>query len=153
MGQSRENLDSDRRVPTKKSLAGHTGYINSVTVSPDGSLCASGGKDGTAMLWDLLEGVHLYSLDAGDIINSLCFSPNRYWLCAATDSGIKIWDLESKEVVANLLNVDYLYKQEGSMHSKNPHPGCTSLAWSADGSLLYAGYTDHIIRVFAASSS
>ena len=28
-------------------------YLNCVTVSPDGSLCASGGKDGTAMLWDL----------------------------------------------------------------------------------------------------
>ena len=32
---------------------GHTGYVNTVTISPDGSLCASGGKDGTAMLWDL----------------------------------------------------------------------------------------------------
>ncbi len=31
-------------------------YLNTVTVSPDGSLCASGGKDGTAMLWDLTEG-------------------------------------------------------------------------------------------------
>ena len=28
----------------KSSLVGHTGYVNSVTVSPDGSLCASGGK-------------------------------------------------------------------------------------------------------------
>ena len=35
---------------------GHTGYLNTVTVSPDGSLCASGGKDGQAMLWDLNEG-------------------------------------------------------------------------------------------------
>ena len=35
---------------------GHTGYVNTVTVSPDGSLCASGGKDGKAMLWDLNEG-------------------------------------------------------------------------------------------------
>jgi guanine nucleotide-binding protein subunit beta-2-like 1 protein len=61
---------------------GHTGYLNVVTVSPDGSLCASGGKDGTAMLWDLNEGRRLYSLDAGDIIHSLVFSPNRYWLCA-----------------------------------------------------------------------
>merc|ERR1712130_491494 len=34
-------------------LRGHRYYINTVTVSPDGSLCASGGKDGTAMLWDL----------------------------------------------------------------------------------------------------
>ena len=28
----------------RSTLAGHTGYINTVTVSPDGSLCASGGK-------------------------------------------------------------------------------------------------------------
>lgn len=61
----------------KCNLVGHTGYINTVTVSPDGSLCASGGKDGVAMLWDLGEGKRLYSLDAGDIIHSLCFSPNR----------------------------------------------------------------------------
>jgi guanine nucleotide-binding protein subunit beta-2-like 1 protein len=86
----------------KNSLKGHTGYINCVTVSPDGSLCASGGKDGTAMLWDLAEGKRLYNLDAGDIIHALCFSPNRYWLCAATQSSIKIWDLESKSVVEDI---------------------------------------------------
>ena len=43
------------------------------------------------MLWDLNEGKHLYTLDSGDIINALCFSPNRYWLCAATGPSIKIW--------------------------------------------------------------
>jgi guanine nucleotide-binding protein subunit beta-2-like 1 protein len=48
------------------------------------------------MLWDLNEGKHLYSLEAGDIVNALVFSPNRYWLCAATASCVKIFDLESK---------------------------------------------------------
>ena len=48
-------------------------------------------QDGQAMLWDLNEGKHLYTLDGGDIINALCFSPNRYWLCAATGPSIKIW--------------------------------------------------------------
>lgn len=43
------------------------------------------------MLWDLNEGKHLYTLDSGDTINALCFSPNRYWLCAATGPSIKIW--------------------------------------------------------------
>ena len=43
------------------------------------------------MLWDLNEGKHLYTLDSGDNINALCFSPNRYWLCAATGPSIKIW--------------------------------------------------------------
>lgn len=48
-------------------------------------------QDGQAMLWDLNEGKHLYTLDSGDVINALCFSPNRYWLCAATGPSIKIW--------------------------------------------------------------
>lgn len=59
------------------------------------------------MLWDLSEGKHLESLDAGGIIYALCFSPNRYWLCAATDIGIRIWDLESKSVVADLTKARY----------------------------------------------
>lgn len=46
------------------------------------------------MLWDLAEGKRLYSLDAGAVIHALCFSPNHYWLCAATQTCIKIWDLE-----------------------------------------------------------
>lgn len=70
---------------------GHSGYLNTVTVSPDGSLCASGGKDMKAMLWDLNDGKHLHTLDHNDIITALCFSPNRYWLCAAFGPSIKIW--------------------------------------------------------------
>jgi guanine nucleotide-binding protein subunit beta-2-like 1 protein len=130
----------------RTNLEGHTGYLNTVTVSPDGSLCASGGKDGTAMLWDLTEGKRLYSLDAGDIINSLVFSPNRYWLCAATTESIKIWDLESKRMV------DEIKLEEGAPTGKNAQVAyCTCLAWSADGTTLFAGYTDNLIRVYHAS--
>jgi len=121
---------------------GHTGYINTVTVSPDGSLCASGGKDGITMLWDLNEGKHLYSLEAGDVINALVFSPNRYWLCAATASAIKIWDLESKSIV------DELKPEFVEVGKKSQPPQCISLAWSADGSVLFSGYTDNLIRVW-----
>ncbi|VAH22369.1 unnamed protein product [Triticum turgidum subsp. durum] len=86
----------------RSTLAGHGGYVNAVAVSPDGSLCASGGKDGVTLLWDLSEGKRLYQLEAGSIIHALCFSPNRYWLCAATEESVKIWDLESKHVVQDL---------------------------------------------------
>lgn len=130
----------------RNNLVGHGGYLNTVTVSPDGSLCASGGKDGTAMLWDLTEGKRLYSLEAGDVIHSLVFSPNRYWLCAATSQSIKIWDLESKTMVDEI-KVDF------PVTGKNAQvPYCTCLAWSADGSDLFAGFTDNVIRVYHASN-
>ena len=48
-------------------------------------------QDGNAMLWDLNEGKHLYTLNGGEVINTLVFSPNRYWLCAATEQSVKIW--------------------------------------------------------------
>jgi len=137
------NLD---RCKLRTNLIGHTGYVNTVTVSPDGSLCASGGKDGVAMLWDLNEGRHLSTLDAGDIIHALVFSPIRYWLCAATASAIKIWDLESKVMVDEL-------KPDVQQRGKKAIPiQCISLAWSADGSTLFSGYTDNLIRVWTVTS-
>lgn len=125
----------------RANLVGHSGYVNTVTVSPDGSLCASGGKDGTARLWDLNEGKHLYSLDSNDIIHALTFSPTRYWLCAATQSAIKIWDLETKNLVSEIKSVDLV-------ETKDNAPAAISIAWSADGTTLFAGYTDNVVRVF-----
>ncbi|KAJ3933090.1 MAG: guanine nucleotide binding protein beta subunit [Lentinula lateritia] len=128
----------------KTNHYGHTGYINTVSVSPDGSLAASGGKDGITMLWDLNEGKHLYSLEAGDIVNALVFSPNRYWLCAATASCVKIFDLESKSIVDELKPA---YAEEGGRQ-----PECVSIAWSADGQTLFAGFTDNCLRVWTVTS-
>jgi len=125
---------------------GHTGYLNTVTISPDGSLCASGGKDGKAMLWDLNEGKHLHTMDvdAGSIIEALTFSPNRYWLCAAAGPAIKIWNLETKELV-DTLTVEMT-------NEKSEPPNAISLAWSADGQTLFAGYTDNVVRVWQVSA-
>jgi len=126
----------------KHNLIGHTGHINTVTISPDGSLCASGGEDSIAMLWDLNEGKHLYSLEAHSTIHSLVFSPNRYWLCAATEESIKMWDLESKNAVGDLCPE---FPPRGP---KAMVPHAVSLAWSSDGNTLFAGYTDAKLRVW-----
>lgn len=122
---------------------GHKGYINSVTVSPDGSLAASGGADGVAKLWDLGETTNnpLHSLEGQEEISTLIFSPNRYWLCAACGTKIKIWDLEQKKLVEELS-----YSTANSEQGKEGK--CISLAWSMNGQTLYAGYTDHIIRIW-----
>jgi len=127
----------------KTNHFGHNGHLNTVTISPDGSLAASGGQDSKAMLWDLNHDKHLYTLDCGDSINALAFSPNRYWLCAATGSHIKIWDLEHKQIVDEK-------KLENS--SNKGAVSCTCLAWSTDGQTLFAGYTNNEICVWEVTS-
>jgi len=98
------------------------------------------------MLWDLNEGKHLYSLEAGDIVNALVFSPNRYWLCAATASCVKIFDLESKSIV------DELKPEFVDVGANSREPECVSIAWSADGQTLFGGFTDNLVRVWTVSA-
>jgi guanine nucleotide-binding protein subunit beta-2-like 1 protein len=80
-------------------------------------------QDGVAMLWDLAEGKRLYNLDAGEIIYSLCFSPNRYWLCAATTNVIKV-------------GVAYRYESPVAMNrvigGRELAP-CTCVSWICSG--------------------
>ncbi|KAI9271482.1 guanine nucleotide-binding protein subunit beta-2-like 1 [Phascolomyces articulosus] len=133
------------KLKLRSNFIGHNGYINTVTISPDGSLCASAGKDGVVMLWDLNESKHLYSLEANDVVHALTFSPNRYWLCAATGSSIRIWDLENKSLV------DVLRPTFTTTSTKAQDPECLSLTWSADGSTLFSGHSDNLIRVWQVS--
>lgn len=116
------------------------------------------------MLWDLNEGKHLYSLEAGDIVNALVFSPNRYWLCAATASCVKIFDLESKCVLRGFFSrllcsrrfsrsiVDELKPDFVDVGANSREPECVSIAWSADGQTLFGGFTDNLVRVWTVSS-
>ena len=40
-------------LQVKKSLSGHTDWVNSVAFSPDGRTLASGSADGTILIWEL----------------------------------------------------------------------------------------------------
>ncbi|KAI9347480.1 guanine nucleotide-binding protein subunit beta-2-like 1 [Pilaira anomala] len=131
------------KLELRTDFIGHNGYINTVTISPDGTLCASAGRDGKIMLWDLNDSKHLYSLEAGKEVHALVFSPTRYWICAAVGSSIMVWDLQEKKLLEKL-------NPEIFMRTL---PDCLSLAWSADGNTLYSGHSDHLIRVWQAIST
>ncbi|KCV69731.1 methylated-DNA-[protein]-cysteine S-methyltransferase [Fonticula alba] len=126
---------------------GHNGGVNTVAVSPDGSLVASGGKDCQAMLWDQNDAKHLYSLDSSEPINALAFCPNRYWLVAAAGSSIKVWDLATQDLLLDMT------PQFANLGKRSIAPQAVSLAWSNDGELLFVGYTDNLVRVYSVSSS
>lgn len=125
---------------------GHTGYVSTITISPDGTLVASAGKDGIIILWDLNIQAELYTLVTGAEVHALAFSPNRYWLTAATANSIKIYDLQERELVDEL-------KPEFATSGKARDPEAISLAWSPDGQNLFAGYTDSVIRVWQVMTS
>ncbi|EDS31161.1 activated protein kinase C receptor [Culex quinquefasciatus] len=57
-------------------------------------------------------------------INAFCFSPDRYCLCVAYVSSIKIWNLACKTMVEEL------------KPSKADPPQCLTLALSTDGQIL-----------------
>mmetsp|Transcript_14731 Transcript_14731/g.21460 ORF Transcript_14731/g.21460 Transcript_14731/m.21460 type:complete len:332 (-) Transcript_14731:103-1098(-) len=128
----------------KANLTGHTGCVNSITISPDGNFCASGGKDCTLLIWHIKDQIRLYELDTMSCVNSLAFSPTRYWLAAATDNGIKVWDLSSKCLLTDLVPEVYAADEQ----TRVKPPGALTVAWSNNGNVLYGGFTDGTIRAY-----
>jgi WD40 repeat protein len=92
--------ETGRRVST---LMGHSGDVNDLVFSADGSRLATASSDGTARVWDprtgeqqlVLRGGHL-----GGLITSVDFSPDgRRLATAAADGVVRIWALELDDLV------------------------------------------------------
>jgi guanine nucleotide-binding protein subunit beta-2-like 1 protein len=133
----------------KHTFVGHKAQINSLDMAPKTFYLASGGNDGFAIVWNLVEGKFLGKIDCDSPINCVLFAPKKYWLVMGTEKGIKVWDLPNKAIVTELTAKPI----EGSNMKPNargesPKIACTSLAWSKTGTLLFAGFSDHIIRVY-----
>jgi WD40 repeat protein len=86
-------------IPTGQGCriyAGHTRAVSSIAFSPDGSLLASAGNDGTVLLWTVATGMRRKSLDSRAMVpRTVTFSPDGRTLALATDDDddIRLWDL------------------------------------------------------------
>ncbi|KAI9486904.1 MAG: guanine nucleotide-binding protein [Benjaminiella poitrasii] len=132
------------KVKLRAEFNGHNGYVNTVVISPDGARCVSGGKDGLVNLWDMNETKPFHSFKTGKEVHSLVFSPTRFWVCAAIGDVIKIWDIEDEQKKL----IDTLTPQSYDLNNQGGELNCLCLAWSDDGTTLYAGYSDYLIRVW-----
>ena len=75
-------------------LAGHEGWVLSVSFSPDGSTLASGSWDGTVRLWDVTTGEHLRTLTGHTgFVSSVFFSPDGSTVASGSRDGtVLLWE-------------------------------------------------------------
>lgn len=92
----------DGRQNTYEEDEGHADWVSSVAFSPDNKTLLSGSHDGTMILWDVITGRQLLSIEGhrqGDThatVTSVVFSPDgKTLLSAASDKSVRFWDASS----------------------------------------------------------
>jgi len=87
-------LERSNRPPTHplrpqclRTLQGHTSWVESLAVTPDGRRALSGSWDKTLRLWDLETGQCLAVYHAGDLVHTATFSPDGRRIVCGTHDG------------------------------------------------------------------
>jgi WD40 repeat protein len=117
-------------------LRGHTGYVDAVAFSPDGTRLAScSSEDGTIRIWDLVNGGNPLVLRSRESqVVAVTFSPDgRHLATAGVDGTVRTWDLTTTPTSTVLGNHD------GTAHD---------VAYSADGHSIVSDGADGTVRIW-----
>ncbi|MET7887814.1 NB-ARC domain-containing protein, partial [Streptomyces avermitilis] len=116
-----------------RSLAGHTEWVTSVAISPDGTWLATTSRDETARIWDRVTGTCTATLTGHtDWVESVAIAPDGTWLATGGyDGTVRFWDRNTGTCTATLTG-----------HTRM----VTSVAIAPDGTWLATGGYDGTVR-------
>jgi len=82
---------------SQKVLKGHSGPVNTIAFSPDGTTLASGSSDKTIKVWKLESGDLIYSLEGHDLgVFSMAYSPDGKTIFSfGFDNKLIFWDADT----------------------------------------------------------
>jgi WD40 repeat protein len=142
----------------------HGQEINSVVISSDGKLIASGSgvpesetstgervpeKPGTIKVWEASTGQVKFTLDNVGVVHSLGFSPDGRTLASGhSDGTVKLWGV--RDAAGTLRDVNTGSLQESTF--RGHLGGVFSVAFSADGSRLVSGSADRTVKIWMLSN-
>ncbi|MEH2230942.1 MAG: serine/threonine-protein kinase [Nostoc sp.] len=111
----------------------HSSPVNSVAISPDGEILASGSTDGKLKVWNLQRKEEIYTLtEHSASVNCVAISPDGKTLVSGSeDMASIIWNLKTGEFI-----------QRFGGHSK----GVTSVAFHPTKQILFTASLDNIIK-------
>ncbi|MBE1494140.1 WD40 repeat protein [Amycolatopsis lexingtonensis] len=88
----------------KDPLIGHTGWVHSLALTPDGTQLVSGGGDGTIRQWDLRSGLAVgepIRAHEGAVFTVVVTSDGNYVVSGGDDGTVRRWDLTSGTAVGS----------------------------------------------------
>ena len=86
------------------TLVGHLGGVTSVAFATGGQRLATGGKDGTARIWDANNGQELLCLrNSPSEVTAVAYAPGGPWLVTgSTDGTAKLWNVSTGRLLRTL---------------------------------------------------